>query len=80
MKARVTPRAEEVPIHTEYIRLQDFLKFAGLAETGGAAKIMVQGGEVRVNGEICRERGRKLRPGASVSCPAGQARVGGAAP
>ncbi len=52
-----------VVITTEYIKLQDLLKLAGLVGTGGEAKERIQAGEVRVNGEICLQRGRKLRPG-----------------
>lgn len=52
-----------VHITTEYIKLQDLLKFSGAAETGGAAKEAIQAGEVSVNGEVCTMRGRKLRPG-----------------
>ena len=54
---------EHVKINTEYIKLDAFLKFAGAVETGGEAKLAIQGGEVRVNGEPCAMRGRKLRPG-----------------
>ena len=50
-------------IHTEFIKLQDLLKFANLVETGGMAKECVQGGEVLVNGEVCTMRGKKIRPG-----------------
>lgn len=53
----------EITIHTEFIKLQDLLKFAGLVETGGEAKERIQAGEARVNGEICLQRGKKLRPG-----------------
>ena len=56
-----------ISIVTEFIRLQDLLKLAGAADTGGAAKAAVQAGEVRVNGEICTMRGKKLRPGDVVS-------------
>jgi ribosome-associated protein len=52
-----------ITITTEFIKLQDLLKFANLVETGGMAKECVQGGEVMVNGEICTMRGKKLRPG-----------------
>lgn len=52
-----------VHITTEYIKLQDLLKFSGAAETGGEAKEAIQAGEVRVNGEVCTMRGKKLRPG-----------------
>ena len=53
----------EIRIHTEYIKLQDLLKFAGAVETGGDAKLIIQEGRVSVDGETCTERGRKLRPG-----------------
>lgn len=56
----------EVRITTEFIKLQDLLKFAGLVETGGEAKERVQAGEVRVNGEPCLQRGKKIRPGDEV--------------
>ena len=52
-----------VTITTEFIKLQDLLKFANLVETGGMAKECVQGGEVLVNGEVCTMRGKKIRPG-----------------
>ena len=58
---------EIVPIHTEFIRLQDFLKFTGAVGTGGEAKLAVQCGEASVNGESCTQRGKKLRPGDTVS-------------
>lgn len=57
---------EEVTITTEYIKLDALLKFAGLCETGGEAKEAVQGGRVKVNGEVCLMRGKKLRPGDTV--------------
>lgn len=57
---------ENVTITTEFIKLQDLLKFAGLVETGGEAKERIQSGEVRVNGEACLQRGKKLRPGDQV--------------
>ena len=56
-----------ITITTEYIKLQDLLKFAAIASTGGEAKIMVQEGQVTVNGEVCTQRGRKIRPGDDVS-------------
>ena len=52
-----------ITITTEFIKLQDLLKFANLVETGGEAKECVQCGEVMVNGEICTMRGKKIRPG-----------------
>ena len=56
-------QSETVKIETEFIRLQDLLKFAGAVETGGEAKLLIQNGEVKVNGEVCTMRGKKLRPG-----------------
>lgn len=56
-----------ITITTEYIRLQDLLKLGNLVETGGEAKERIQAGEARVNGEICTQRGKKLRPGDRVS-------------
>lgn len=56
-----------VPINTEFIKLQDLLKWTGVAQTGGHAKILVQDGQVSVNGEICLMRGKKLRPGDTVT-------------
>ena len=50
-------------IQDEYIRLCDALKYAGIAETGGMAKMMILGGEVTVNGEICQIKGKKLFEG-----------------
>lgn len=57
---------QEIRIHTDYIRLDALLKLAGMADTGGAAKVLIQAGKVRVNGKICTQRGRKLRPGDQV--------------
>ena len=53
-------------ITTEYITLQQFLKFAGIAQTGGEAKILVKELEIFVNGEPENRRGRKLYPGDKV--------------
>ena len=52
-----------IEIRTEFIKLQDLLKFANLVESGGMAKEVIQGGEVQVNGEVCTMRGKKIRPG-----------------
>ena len=56
-----------VPITTEFIKLQDLLKLADLVSTGGEAKLRILDGEVKVNGEICTQRGKKLRPGDIVT-------------
>ena len=58
---------ETITITTEYIKLQDLLKFAAAVETGGEAKIVIQEGDVTVNGEVCTMRGKKLRPGDTVT-------------
>ncbi|MGN0579899.1 MAG: RNA-binding S4 domain-containing protein [Ruminococcus sp.] len=57
----------EIKITTEFIKLDALLKFSGLADTGGEAKLMIQNGEVKVNGEICTMRGKKIRSGDTVS-------------
>ena len=58
---------EYIQIHTPFIKLDSLLKFAGICETGGEAKEAVQGGRVKLNGEVCTMRGKKLRPGDVVS-------------
>lgn len=55
-----------ISIDSEYIKLDALLKFSGLCMTGGEAKRAVQMGFVRVNGNICTERGKKIRPGDTV--------------
>ena len=57
---------ENIEITTEYIKLQDLLKFAAAVQTGGEAKVVIQEGGVTVNGEVCTMRGRKIRPGDDV--------------
>ena len=57
---------ENIKITTEFIKLQDLLKFANMVGTGGEAKIIIQEGEVKVNGEVCTMRGKKIRPGDTV--------------
>ena len=68
MKVTVSVKtaAKPVAIHTEFIKLQDFLKFCDAVGSGGMAKNLVQDGQVSVNGEICTMRGKKLRPGDTV--------------
>ena len=58
---------QKILIHTEFIKLDALLKFAGLCETGGEAKELVQGGAVKVNGEVCTMRGKKLHAGDTVT-------------
>lgn len=57
----------EISITTEFIKLDALLKFSGIAYTGGEAKILIQEGQVSVNGEICTMRGKKIRSGDNVS-------------
>lgn len=57
----------EIKIDTEFIKLDALLKFANLVSSGGEAKIRIAEGEVLVNGEDCTMRGKKLRPGDTVT-------------
>ena len=57
---------ETITITTEYIKLQDLLKLAGVVYTGGEAKVLILEGAVTVNGAVCTQRGKKLRPGDTV--------------
>ena len=58
---------EEIKIYTDYIKLDDLLKFAGMLSTGGMAKAVIQDGLVKVDGEVCTMRGKKLKGGETVS-------------
>jgi len=55
-----------IKITTPFIRLDSFLKLSGLVSTGGQAKILIAEGEVKVNGEVCLMRGKKLYGGEEV--------------
>ena len=57
---------EKIAIETEFIKLDSLLKFASLVGTGGEAKYVIGEGLVRVNGEVCTMRGKKIRPGDTV--------------
>ncbi|ENZ00178.1 S4 domain-containing protein YaaA [Clostridium thermobutyricum] len=54
---------QEIRINTEYIKLDAFLKWTGVASLGSEAKIYILEEMVKVNGEICTQRGKKLRSG-----------------
>ena len=56
-------KKEIIQINEEFIRLDNLLKFAGIAPTGGQAKYLIQNGEILVNGEVCTMRGKKMRAG-----------------
>jgi S4 domain protein YaaA len=57
----------KIKINTEIIKLDAFLKWAGIVSSGSEAKIYIQDGLVKVNSEICNQRGKKLRIGDVVS-------------
>ena len=57
----------DIAITTEFIRLDSFLKLCGAVITGGEAKLAIAEGLVFVNGEACTMRGKKLRPGDTVT-------------
>ena len=54
---------EKIYIETEYIKLDSLLKYAALLASGGEAKTVIAEGLVKVNGEVCTMRGKKLRAG-----------------
>ncbi|MFO7295258.1 MAG: RNA-binding S4 domain-containing protein [Caldicoprobacter sp.] len=56
----------EIKIHTQYIKLTQFLKWANIAITGSEANQMIRNGMVSVNGQVELRRGRKLYPGDCV--------------
>ncbi len=57
---------KKISIKEDFIRLDSALKLANLVSTGGHAKVVIQGGEVRVNDTVCTMRGKKLRRGDTV--------------
>lgn len=57
---------EKITIDTDFIKLDSLLKFAAAVGTGGEAKQAIAEGLVKVNGEVCTMRGKKLRPGDKV--------------
>ena len=59
-------KAIEVPITGEMIRLGQLLKLAGVVDDGSQARTLIEDGEVSVDGEVDRRRGRQVRPGSSV--------------
>ena len=65
MKVVVKKKEPSVPvvIHTEFIKLQDAMKYANAVYSGGEAKTMILEEQVQVNGEVSTMRGKKLRPG-----------------
>ena len=57
---------EVIQITTEFIKLDSLLKFSSLVGTGGEAKFVISEGQVKVNGEVCTMRGKKIYPGDTV--------------
>lgn len=57
---------KEIKIDTEFIKLEQLMKFASMVQTGGEAKMLITQELVLVNGEICTMRGKKIRPGDEV--------------
>lgn len=55
-----------VEIEPPFIKLEQFLKLCGAADTGGIAKNVIIGGEVTVDGEVCTMRGKKLKGGEKI--------------
>ena len=69
MKVVVKKKDNSIPLEitTEFIKLQDAMKYANAVYSGGEAKVLIQDGQVEVNGEVCTMRGKKLRPGDTFS-------------
>ena len=63
VKKKTAETAIPVVIGTEFIKLESALKLANAVPTGGQAKMLIQEGEAKVNGEVCTMRGKKLYPG-----------------
>ncbi len=55
-----------IKIKEDFIKLDSLLKFSGLCATGGHAKMVICEGAVKVNGEVCLQRGKKIRKGDKV--------------
>ena len=71
--------ATDFELRGETITLDALLKATGMASSGGAAKVLIAAGEVRVNGEVDTRRGRKCRPGDEVAVGSGRVRLAAAA-
>ncbi len=56
----------DIKIETEFIKLDQLLKFASVVGSGAEAKMFIKDGEVLVNGEVCSQRGKKIREGDKV--------------
>ncbi len=65
VKAKIL-NEEKLYIVTDFIKLDAAMKLAGIADTGGMAKMMIEDSQVKVNSEICLQRGKKLYPGDKI--------------
>lgn len=54
---------DEIKINTDFIKLDQFLKWAAIADSGSFAKIIIQNGDVSINGEVSLQRGKKVKKG-----------------
>ena len=54
---------KEINIDTEFIKLDQFLKYAAIVQTGGQAKMLINDGLIKLNGEIILQRGKKIKKG-----------------
>lgn len=66
VRKKATGDVIPVVIGTEFIKLESALKLANAVPSGGQAKMLIQDGEAKVNGEVCTMRGKKLYPGDKV--------------
>ena len=66
IKVRLIPPEEKtLAITTPFIKLDSALKLADIAGSGGMAKLLIEDGAIRIDGEVCLQRGKKLYPGDS---------------
>ncbi len=68
-------KMKKIVINTDFIKLDALLKYSGMVLTGGEAKLLIQDGEVLVNGEVCTMRGKKIRSGDIISCSGSEIEV-----
>ncbi|WP_069651073.1 RNA-binding S4 domain-containing protein [Caloranaerobacter ferrireducens] len=66
---------KKIKIHTEYIKLDQLLKYVNIAETGGHAKILIKNGQVKLNGEIVLQRGKKVKKGDIIELSDGESYI-----
>ena len=67
VKAKVAEKEKvQLKIDTDFIRLDAALKLANIAVTGGQAKMIIGDGQIKIDGEVCTMRGKKLRSGDSM--------------